>query len=592
MAELVSQPTSIQSVYNWYREDRLSVNRRYQRKLVWTLEEKQKLIESILKKYPVPAILIAERDGLPGNYEIIDGLQRLQSIMSFIETAFPTLDGKFFDLQGFPTAKSRADEGLFVPSEAEEHLSQKEVSTILDYNLAISVMRNATEAEINDVFDRINTYGRRLSDQERRQAGVQNDFSNMVRDIACTLRGDSTANVLPLHLMPSISIDLPRTKHGYAVQADEVFWVNQGILRSTDLRDSMDEQCIADIAACIVGGQLIERSKDSLDKIYQLGSLESERISDSLEVYGSQKFADEFKYCVDEIIKFCNEGQIQKLRNIIFENRTTNPFQSIFAIIFIAFHESIIKDNKKITDYAGLKKSLKNVGEKIGKTRRDTSPEERRKNIDMIKGLIGSYFVEEDIKSQIYGNHSTTDIESAIRRSEIELPNYELKQGILSLSSQRSIDKEALYKTLKTISAIANIGTETVGKVIVGVTDKDDHANRIKDLDGIEPKKVGRRFVVGVNREAKALRKSVEDYFSFWRNSIKNCEISQPLKDSVLSSMDFNSFYGLGIIVITIIPQKELSYFGEDVYYRKGDATERATTAKEIASLAQRFSKL
>jgi len=54
---------------------------------VWTLEERQKLIESLLKKYPVPAILIAERDGKSGTYEIIDGLQRLHSIVSFIENA-------------------------------------------------------------------------------------------------------------------------------------------------------------------------------------------------------------------------------------------------------------------------------------------------------------------------------------------------------------------------------------------------------------------------------------------------------------------------------------------------------------------------
>jgi hypothetical protein len=53
MADLSAQPTSIQSIYSWYTEDRLYVNRRYQRKLVWTLEEKQKLIESILKKYPL-----------------------------------------------------------------------------------------------------------------------------------------------------------------------------------------------------------------------------------------------------------------------------------------------------------------------------------------------------------------------------------------------------------------------------------------------------------------------------------------------------------------------------------------------------------
>jgi uncharacterized protein with ParB-like and HNH nuclease domain len=61
MSELASQPTSIQSVYAMYREDKLFVNRRYQRKLVWTLEEKQRLIESIVKRYPIPAILIAER---------------------------------------------------------------------------------------------------------------------------------------------------------------------------------------------------------------------------------------------------------------------------------------------------------------------------------------------------------------------------------------------------------------------------------------------------------------------------------------------------------------------------------------------------
>jgi len=168
MSELVSQPTSIQSVYTWYTEDKLHVNRRYQRKLVWTLEEKQKLIDSILKRYPVPAILIAERENFPGTYEIIDGLQRLQAIVSFIEMSFFTQDEKhsdgktlyekYFDLQYFPTAKGRADEGLFVPSEAQTYLSQREVSTLLDYTLALSVMRNATEAEINDVFYRINTF--------------------------------------------------------------------------------------------------------------------------------------------------------------------------------------------------------------------------------------------------------------------------------------------------------------------------------------------------------------------------------------------------------------------------------------------------
>jgi hypothetical protein len=143
VAELDSQPKSVQSIYSWYDEGKLFVNRRYQRKLVWTLPEKQKLVESILRKFPVPAILLAGRD--TGGYEIIDGLQRLHTLVSFIETAFPTLDHKYFDVSQFPTAKGRANEGGFKPSShnPDPWLVPREVSNFLDYSLAISVMRGA-----------------------------------------------------------------------------------------------------------------------------------------------------------------------------------------------------------------------------------------------------------------------------------------------------------------------------------------------------------------------------------------------------------------------------------------------------------------
>lgn len=393
-----------------------------------------RVIESIIRKYPIPAILLAEREGEQGSYEIIDGLQRLHAIMSFVETSFCTLDGNVFDLDCFPTAKSYAAEGAFTPSTCENKLTQREVTTILDYSLAMSVMRNTTEAEINDVFDRINTYGHRLSDQERRQAGVENEFSSMVRNIACHHRGDESAEVILLHRMPAISIDLPMTRHGYVVRAEEVFWVKQGILRSTDLRDSMDEQCIADTAACIVGGTLIERSKEALDEIYTEGSPECERILTALEVYGPERFADEFSYCVQEILKVCEAGSPEKLREIIFSKRTTNPFPAVFAVLLIAFHELIVGKTSKISDYSSLKNSLRNLDTRIETGRKSTTSDERRKNIDAIKGLIVNCFVETaSLPSEIYNNHTTQDISALIRRSEIELPHYELKQGLLML---------------------------------------------------------------------------------------------------------------------------------------------------------------
>jgi Putative DNA-binding domain len=498
---------------------------------------------------------------------------------------------RYFNVDQFPTAKTASKDGSFVPKSGVSFITTKDVSTILDYSLALSVMRNATESEINDVFDRINTYGHRLSDQERRQSGVQNEFSAMVRRLACLLRGDTSAEILPLQSMPSISIDLPMESHGYEVRADEVFWVIQGILRSTDLRDSLDEQCIADIASCIIGGQIIERSKDALDEIYSKNSTESERIITALEVYGEDKLKDEIKFCIDELLKVCETGEATKLRDLIFAKKTTNAFPSVFAVILLSFHELIIGAGKKISDYASVKKALHNLSERIDTSRKATAVEERRKNIDVVKGLIKSSFVKATSSQEIYTNHTTIDIDSLIRRSEIELPNFELKQGCLFLSPLGGLDLNVIEKILKTICAIANNGPKSSGKILIGVTDKKSDADTIKKLDLIEPKKVGKRWVVGINREAKRLGETTEQYFSRWKNAIKNSKLSDKLLDSVLSHIDYNAFYGLGVIVITLPSQSELSYLDGQVYSRKGDSTEHAASPMQIASAASRFSK-
>ena len=85
-----SSNLSVQMCYQNYLDGKYIVNRRYQRKLVWTLEEKQAFIDSLSKNYSVPLFLFATKEK-EGNvkYEIIDGMQRLNAIMSFIENDFP-----------------------------------------------------------------------------------------------------------------------------------------------------------------------------------------------------------------------------------------------------------------------------------------------------------------------------------------------------------------------------------------------------------------------------------------------------------------------------------------------------------------------
>lgn len=436
VAELDSSPKSIQSLYSWYADRKLWVNRRYQRKLVWTLEEKQKLVESVLKRYPIPAILLAEREA--GDYEVIDGLQRLYTFMSFIETAFPTNDQRVFDVEQFPTAHTRSTEGTFtIADEYEDRLSAREVGTYLDYSVAISIMRGASDAEIDEVFSRINTYGHQLSDQERRQAGVQNGFSTIVRELSSAIRGDVSQDVLTLANMPEISIDLPKAKHGYRVSASDVFWVAHGILRSTDLRDSMDEQCIADIAASIVGGSMIARSKDALNQIYAHNTAESQRIDAALASYGPDKLAAELKFVIDEVRAICETPDPPtKLRSLLFSRQTTNPFAALFAVLAIALHELLVGGDLQVADYSAVQAALADLDKRIDTSRGSTSPVERRQNVNTVKGLVAPHLVPAEGRS-LYDNQSATDIDDAIRRSEIEGPHYELKQGILRLVPER-----------------------------------------------------------------------------------------------------------------------------------------------------------
>jgi hypothetical protein len=58
---IVPRVMPVTETYRHYRSGNLLVNRKYQRKLIWSVDEKEKLIGSILKEYPIPLILLAER---------------------------------------------------------------------------------------------------------------------------------------------------------------------------------------------------------------------------------------------------------------------------------------------------------------------------------------------------------------------------------------------------------------------------------------------------------------------------------------------------------------------------------------------------
>lgn len=93
---------TVQRIYDNHTKNAYIVNRRYQRKLVWNIDEKRSFIESLRNGFPVPLILLGETTFDDAHcFEVIDGLQRLNAITSFIEGEFD-LDERYFDLRSIP----------------------------------------------------------------------------------------------------------------------------------------------------------------------------------------------------------------------------------------------------------------------------------------------------------------------------------------------------------------------------------------------------------------------------------------------------------------------------------------------------------
>ena len=188
LRKLDIKPESVESIYTYYTKGTLLVNRKYQRKLVWKIEEKEKFIDSLSKGLPIPLILVAITKYRENTvYEIIDGMQRLNAIVSFIQNEVH-LDGKYFNLDTLAITKMLADKGEI--TQKEPKLTIDECLQVTSYQLPFSITSYENEAEIEEIFRRINSYGRTLSSHELRQAGSIGSFTKIVRELSETVRKD------------------------------------------------------------------------------------------------------------------------------------------------------------------------------------------------------------------------------------------------------------------------------------------------------------------------------------------------------------------------------------------------------------------
>ncbi|HWM93775.1 MAG TPA: DUF262 domain-containing protein [Thermoanaerobaculia bacterium] len=179
---------SIGEWINLYRDEELNVHPEFQRFFRWTPSQKTRLIESILLGIPVPPIFVAQTpDGI---WEVVDGLQRLSTIFEFVGI----LKGEDGDLK--PALKLEATKYLSAlegkvwedSDNPGQSFTQAERLQIKRAKLDVSIiLRESGERAKFELFQRLNTGGSPLSDQEVRNCilvMVNRDFFFWLRRLA------------------------------------------------------------------------------------------------------------------------------------------------------------------------------------------------------------------------------------------------------------------------------------------------------------------------------------------------------------------------------------------------------------------------
>jgi hypothetical protein len=162
---------SIRDFEEWSDRGELTLSAKFQRRTVWNDKARSFLIDTIIRGKPIPKIYMRQ-DTDPKTRrtvrEIVDGQQRLHTVLSFLRDAFKI------------SRVHNEEFGGEVFSELPDDIQRG----ILKYEFAVDLLQDMPDPEVHDVFARLNTYSVRLNPQELRNAEFFGEFKTSAYSLA------------------------------------------------------------------------------------------------------------------------------------------------------------------------------------------------------------------------------------------------------------------------------------------------------------------------------------------------------------------------------------------------------------------------
>jgi hypothetical protein len=170
MKNFDSRTYSVNDFLEWNDKKQLQLSPKFQRKAVWTDDAKSYLMDTIIRGKPIPKIFIRQTINVESRQsirEVVDGQQRLRTILSFLNDGF------------FISKKHNEKFGGYYFSQLN-NIDPEIQSTILNYEISVDLLVNLPDREILDIFSRLNSYAVLLNEQEKINANHFSAFKILV----------------------------------------------------------------------------------------------------------------------------------------------------------------------------------------------------------------------------------------------------------------------------------------------------------------------------------------------------------------------------------------------------------------------------
>lgn len=217
-----NRSVSARDFEEWHEKGELVLAPKFQRRDVWLDKARSYLIDTIVRGKPIPKIYMRQ-DINPKTRrttrEIVDGQQRLRSVLSFLK-------------DGFVVSKTHnEDYGGRYFSELDEGTQRD----ILSYEFSVDLLQDMPDQEVYDVFARLNTYSMTLNAQELRHAKRFGEFRTSVYGLATEFM---------------------------------TFWQENGVFSDRKILRMAEAEFVSELLMAMSQG-IRGRSKSSIDKFYE-----------------------------------------------------------------------------------------------------------------------------------------------------------------------------------------------------------------------------------------------------------------------------------------------------------------------------------